>query len=653
MNQFLRSVSQSESYVLRDTCVIIDANDAMNWFVKSKLMRSSNDAMDKFGFNIVMYAKFVQYFFALLLNNNVLPTVVYNGTRLSESQYGPMVSKADHLEKSSRISHLLLMRGRLNKHDIVPSIAVNVLKRVVGKLVASGAPVRQVQAANESHGVLEKLANELRCPILTSHADFLLADLRRGFMKLDDLVIPLIRPDLLRSSLPTHTQPIPQAIAGTLYCNTDFFNANKLHGPVMKALWVLMRPDFSGRYFNHLNSMFELRGAEAFIEDDNKFHDNPRRRRPFSSPYDRLRAVINRWPSLRITDIGTLCRRLGRLDQQMLRDFQAIYDSFTNTSEIDLPGNFDCNDILKNRDASASFLGDLLMSQTVFNRGTIEDKETYRSTFSIIDRIRMYIYQRAFAKATGQVRLLDRTQDSLAIRYAMPLLRQLNEEHIYELFHFPRQILTRADLQNLIQPIRIRTAFKSDYFEQVFVVLKLVRSSLLLAWKRSHSNDISSPEDALAVKYKKLEPSFLRAVYNSVIYYLYKDHLNDAFDLVALDRDPDLVQDPKAQPQREGFHSELRLAQEEINEKIYKKTNYYSEPNYFPIKHMVELMNQTLHGYCEMNAISNYSSVRLALDEYYDATLAYKITSHILSLKSDSKSSLLELNQDFKDILFQ
>lgn len=659
MNEYLRRSRFKTNIVLKDMTLIIDATDAMYWFVKTKFLRAMvNLKVDQFGFNMVAYAQFLRGFFSNLIEDGNRLIIVYNGARPSESQYGSMVSKRDHLDKSSRIAHLKLKQERLNEHDIIPPLAVNILKRVVLELIANtahqssetGARIGCVQAPYEVYGYLEKLSNEHRCPVITSHADFLFADTSYGFMLFEDLQLPANAYQSDSSSLSQQNQPRTSIICESHYQNQQFFTECRIRRDLIKTLWVLMRPDFSGRYYSSLNEIIGLRGSDGFVEDDNRFHEGRRPRRNFNG-FGRLKAVINKWPSLRINSLADLRRRLRHYSSHMLRDFDVIYDSFMNTDAIELPGNFNYNEILARSESSLSFYADLLMSQTIFNRGTIEDKDTFRSTFSMIDPVRMHINQQFLNKNPGQVLLLDRRRIDLSERYALPLPERIlqGQMTMYKLFNFPTRTISRESLGQALESLRIRPALKSDYFEQLFVVLRIVQSSFLFAWNSTHSNDLNQPRNPIASSYKELELLFQRAVYNSMIYYLYKNHRDLALDLNELENNPNLIQDPKAD--REGLLPQMRLAVDEISGKIMKIGISYKESNYFKIKHLIELLNHSLHGYCELGAILN--GVKLALDKYYDATLVYKIMKYLLMHKSDKKINLLGLDDDLKNLLLE
>lgn len=651
--KLLKQSRWSESLRLRDCKLIVDVTEAMYWFIKKPLFEEYPYRMDRFGFSMVAYGQFMRRFFERLRQAQVTPIVVYSGARLSHKA-GDLASKERYLEKSSRIRQYKLNRYGDNLDDcIVPNLATNVIKQIIGEL-----KLEAHQAAYEVYPLLAELANRHDCPVLTSHSDFILTNVRRGF--------------ILGEQFPhaTEASRVPSEISvSELHLNRKMLTSYGLEkcGPALVALYTLLRQDFSGKYHKALNELFSyLPNNLKFIKDETLFRHGVR---PTPQPFiRRLEYILAHWPK-QLTTVEAIRKQLASTSYsstELLREFDAIHASFsepydfareiTNMApQLTSPQATSLQLALTQRESTALFCLDILMRQKLFNRGCLEDMETFRSTYSLADPTRKCIMTR---NQIYTLSLLDRQQDRLEWRNIAVANRDTNEaselsrKRLVALFSFRSQIEDAEGMDRLIGCIRLGRALNGQYCHELLVMLLIARYSLDNIASRSYDEQprvssqltsaASSDSGPLAnldmqkVKYRLFQEYFLVAIYNCFMYYAFKHPEHSMLNLEALNQDPSLVDDAHDN----SLLPKIRVACQEIESNRILNPDKL-RPHYIQIKHMIEAFNVGLQSYYELNALHEYPAVRLHLDRYYDGVLIFRLMDYLI--KKNGQTSLLQL----------
>lgn len=671
--------------VFKNQKIVVDVTDNMMWFFKKRLL-VGHERSDRLGMSMVDVGKCIRDFFESLLSAHLEPIVVYNGARLSEKTYGPSVSKRDHMAKSSQIRlYKMNRRGAQSLEDeIVPDIACNAIKQVINDL-----KLETHQSTYEVYPMLRDLANRYNCPVITSHSDFILANVERGFMMFEDLHYGAGMSELTCNRLYNH-QAFLRCFRIPLQCSEAVYCLN-----------VLLRPDFNGRHYRVINEIFKMRPNLKFLPDDTVFvHGRPGFRQNWLAL---LKQVLHNWPR-ELTDAGSVRRAFDQYatglhssSQKLiaLREYDALLESFSLSSENisslvsrEFTQSVDLQVALTRRESTAPFVMDILMSQTIIDRNRIEDLGILRSTHSLADPVRLVLMNRS--RQTGGLAIFDRQYNSMqnrTIRPASPTTAagtpatndiEAPDQMLYDAFSFPGQISSPPNLRAFIresrqsanQLMKISLAFKEDsdrrgssMCEQIIIVLLLVRFAARIGFQDNYdfppprsSSSRSPPPAQLAAtksagnlqsagskslssldklksddsKYKTILPHYIRAVYNSIMYYSFKkgylkDRLEEA-ELLRNDVDG-------------GFFAKVSLAHEEIDG-IFRRPADMSHRNYLQIKHLNEQLNSSLHAYVELNSLYNYPGPILSLADYYDCPLIYKICTNLMQ---SNRSNLLTI----------
>lgn len=503
---------------LKETKLVIDITDEMYWFTKARLL-TGQEKMDRFGMSMVAYGQFFKRFIDRLRQAKITPIIVYNGARLSELKYGPLVAKTKHLEKSTRI-RLYKMRKwgpRLLDDQVIPSIACNVLKQIVTEL-----QLEAHQSTYEVYPLLVKLANENDCPVLTSHRDFILANVKRGFLLFEEFDQQQHGRHQLESEI-----DCPKLYEHKRML-TDL-NIQPQNSPALYCLNVLLRPDFCGKYFEVLNRMFQMKYDLRFMQDNTEFIENYRRsKNPWAR---RVEFILSHWPN-ELTDVDSVRRMFENKVNEVyknqkaecdiaMRDYDALLTSFIDANDRDnistlLPdhlGNIvSVQDALIRRESTAPFLTDCLMGQANIDRLRIEDVSTFRSTYSLADPVKLLLMNKGrlqslkvFDRQYSHLQWRDlKAMSSLDVQELVHGIEAPPDQMLYDVFLFPNQISSPSNLRAYIRDSRVRgqlmkvaLAFRdrepnregppgSSLCEQLIVLLRLVVYGFKLGFRENY-----------------------------------------------------------------------------------------------------------------------------------------------------------------------
>lgn len=612
-----------ESFTLKDTSLIVDINETMYWLVKKHYIGNNNGRrVDLAGMSMVDLGAFFRNKFKRLVERNVKPIIVYSGARVSEKLYGSLAAKCNHLESSSRAA-----MQRFSRQDFsiqLPNLVMNALKEVINEF---GFEVHQ--SCYESHPVMAQLARKYRCPVMTSHSDFIFTHVPNGFIWTDDM--PLI------NEWPKSPE---EPIETFLYYQDrmlDCFKLDPVYSRPLASLYVLLRDDFSVAHYHAINTVLQLNRTPLALGPISRDRKKTRR----------IIHILENWPK-RLTSFEVLYEQITNLPNvsaNLRRDFDGIWTSFdTKESLSQMSGEFikenfaptdrveDLNDALTRRECSANFIMNL-KQRTNFNRHFVEDiTRTYRSIFSLSDRAREYLD--AQLSLHQNPRLFDRRRSNLEFRSLAQMnltreqLKEATREQVFKLFHFEE-----SQLDALADELRKRLHLDEDNGKRLALIILLARYGYRIAFRdsfdnsppnrsasshrashqgheneRSASGSASNKSTIIADAYLQLEfkEKFFVALINSFIYHSKEQH---------------------GDTQRQDIPADHRVLRSKLDALQSQSLLLISrnDTNNLQYKHLVEVLNQTLSTYKEVNSLFNFVGPNVLTNKCYDGVLIYRI----------------------------
>lgn len=649
--------SLHENFVLKNTKLVIDLNDPPYWFIKKRMVAQKRS--DKFGTDLFELCQFFRSFIQVMLINKVEPIFVFSGVCLNKEYNSDRATKARHLEKSTRIQMLVLNRYGARDYKL-SHLFTNALKQVIKEFPQLPKPV---QAQYETHPILQKLAEEYNCPVLTSHSEFIFKNIRTGFILLEDFPV----------DLSSQSRGI---LINKYYRHQFLLQRYRLQNcsDALHTLFALLRPDVSGQYCRYINSFLCLQRTGLEIPHDETTFVQGRPPQRTGNLTRRLKHILENFHRLDLQTAEQVREKLVEIsgnDRQFLKDFDSIHDTFEIRRDFSLSIISDrefiqssalnnrqidkVNDSLVERCATANFLVPLLQGQTLFdNQLNYEDFETSRSSYSMADPVRAFIMGRF---GIGRVDILDRQFSSVVFRslYANPATPTeiTSDRDIFRIFQFPEFVQTNQELKNYIINFQINLALKENYAIQLEVLLLLVRFIFQNAFKENLEKDRSlkakgtnqQPNDkqGIPMNYGRNGLILLgTATYNCFMFYM-MHYINEysPFNMHNLENHPSLCDDGKGI----NFLPELRIAKGAMD-KLPPCSEFIS--NYNKIKQVIEMLSWAIKGYCEVSSLYEYKTTPLNISKYYNPALIFKIMSKMSASKAEE---LLRLESGLEELL--
>lgn len=597
---------------VKDIKLIVDVTDGMHWFVKRNPLKPERS--DLYGSSMVALAGLYRDLFKRLRERGITPIVVYNGGRVSEEGYGQVASKHQFMERSSRNALQNVAQRKFRYLESLPTLAQNAIKEVINEFNLELV----YQAPFEVYPLLERLARQHKCPVLTSHSDFIFTNNHEGFFWFDKFELPADSTGSLRGCLYRHDQMV------------SYFSRTPVEGVAMKSLYALLRDDFCETHYNAINKLFNLNGIMQLAPRRNKLKTQ------------RLLHILNHWPKHldSAERVRSSLMAIPNRQVSLERDYRGIMESFTNDddfSQSNLSKAFvpaevsDFNKACTRRESSASFLMELRQRNTFNRLQTVEDLRTTRSTFSLADRTKQYLLSRLHEKSLN---LFDRRRGDASFRVLRELQpsagltdnradEQMTCSQLFELYHFDDKTL--ESVAGLLQELHI----DSENSKRLALMLLLARFGYKLAFRENFDNENrklapkkTSPSAAANMKSesssaggvdasaastyltadKKLR--FFSAIVNSYVYH-------------SSERQGDMP--------GPGIPAEIRVAKEKMNSMTTEPMQGLGDEQYFTIKHMIEMLNMSLHSYKELNSLYNFVGPNVLVNKYYDGVLIYRL----------------------------
>lgn len=160
---------------LHDTHVIIDAANLM---CALYIASQKHERRDLFGGDMCQYGRYLESFFGNLRRCQVIPILVFDGAQTHDQNKSKTAEK--HRRALDRFQSVMSI-NKLGFGDfILPATASNVFKSV-----AVDQQIRIVQCMYEADSEVARIANELKCPVISNDSDFFLMNLPYGLITID------------------------------------------------------------------------------------------------------------------------------------------------------------------------------------------------------------------------------------------------------------------------------------------------------------------------------------------------------------------------------------------------------------------------------------------------------------------------------------
>lgn len=166
-----------KDYELGDTHVVIDACNLISSLIKQS---QKHERRDLFGGDMVQFGNHVSEYFENLRTCKIVPILVFDGAQTYDKD------KLKTLEKQRRAIERFRNVMSINRFGfgdfILPATATNVFRSI-----AVDHGLKLVQCMFEADLEIARLANNLRCPVISNDSDFFLMNIPFGLIMTDSL----------------------------------------------------------------------------------------------------------------------------------------------------------------------------------------------------------------------------------------------------------------------------------------------------------------------------------------------------------------------------------------------------------------------------------------------------------------------------------
>lgn len=649
--------------------------------------------------NYVKFAQFVGNLLHFLQHHQIQPIVVYGGKQTEAPLFG--LISADFKRKMAKITHLIERLKETSKGKSKSSskstminmnwsnLALNIFKQVVNRCrQEKKVDILVFQAYYKSSPLMMKLARDFRCPVLTNNAEFILYDVRAGFIIFDEFwlkhsaELEKSSTDEMGSKQTNGSSRSPLAMPD-LHHQFQYHYNFIVHHPglnprVALALIPLMTMDFVIHYGSSLKRMRiydrEYKSADFTknpTKELEKQHDSIKQLKHFHLTANRLEMALN---FLRGKDhylLGALIRSEARRtctdfdhDFTQLLNFHMVSHEFKTRLRYILKYLWDPIDLnfieglLIDRECTASFLLDLFttsvghLASVSYNTGLqLEDPKTRHSAWSCKDRAKSMLLSllsdnqlHQNEKSSKQDR--SKEYSSSAHNHELATLtlvdresgemveRELNTQLSDKQFNEMRQGLELHELAKNHQESRGPAAgFISKCFDC---------DDLTASTNTYNSQDCSPSSKLIAIKMNLFRYAIkccsVEDPYFSKTYSHQTKHIEFALIKASERGRADWSQELK-QLEKEFTLESVAIGLGELNGKNNRcDWNLELETSKY-LRHCLELLGSSLELYTELNAFFNYPLPNLNLDIDYNPILLFNLSLYSLHKQNFSSEA--------------
>jgi hypothetical protein len=171
---------------LSNTNLVIDANNLLCLlYTRSSTDRNSEQHRnDIYGGDLVFYAEMVREFFKSLEQCKITPILVFDGSVIGKAALKEfVVSKENEVYQRGleRFNRAKVFTEFSFDDDLLLPQTIN----IVFRNIANDMGIQRIQTPYEADTHIARVANDLNCPVLTNDSDFIIYDLKQGFLMLD------------------------------------------------------------------------------------------------------------------------------------------------------------------------------------------------------------------------------------------------------------------------------------------------------------------------------------------------------------------------------------------------------------------------------------------------------------------------------------
>lgn len=138
--------------------------------------------------NYIEFSQHVNQFLDFLADANIEPILVYEGGQLEAPVHGLLAAQFKRESIDLGLQLRWLTRNETRIEQLEPTgLSLNIFKSIINARPDVRPKIRTFQAFYSSYPLMTKLARDFRCPVLTNRGDFILMDVRAGFILFDEL----------------------------------------------------------------------------------------------------------------------------------------------------------------------------------------------------------------------------------------------------------------------------------------------------------------------------------------------------------------------------------------------------------------------------------------------------------------------------------
>lgn len=655
--------------------------------------------------NYVEFCEYIEQLFNYFDEHNIEPILVYEGKLMEAPLFGLIPSQFDsnvkivnnliglnnyydkNVTKLNNIQSNNFSNYYIDNHLAAPNLAFNIFKFIIKnrqkvRLTTKNKiePYKVYQAYYSSYPVLAKLARDFKCPVITNNAEFILMDVRAGFILFDSFW-----PDYIESKRNTNSiiaakdkTPIKSPLVDgsskiKLHFNYLFTQQHPgLNAPLSLNYFPLTISEFMIKYYSSLKKMKifdnqlnikDLKKLSQTISHNHIIHSNSDDNKRLAYENHHLSAniidmVTNFLCGKSMRSIGNFIRSEAVLSKTNLdEDFRELFNYYSVSFDFKTRLRFilkytDNNTELKyinwcltSRECTADFLLDLLtcslgrLASVNYNRFMqLEDTSTLNSTHSLLNNVKktlMSLFSSnkvynsdcsiSFSKqesnnltrySTASLTTVDRSKSKL-IEYT------LETTHDNSKFDLVKKRLSF----DIISSRKVNKTDSIEFINSIFNTKNLVEiydKKIINLCNKFALN--SHKKQELAIILNLFDFSYNVASKNdnhfSETYAKLKNHFQIAIANLYLCHIEKKHNDLFNLNQLIIKHNLSLL----VNNKIVTdmKEGYLDISK--QIKHLIELLNKTIEAYFELNAFFEYPFPELNIHHYYNPVLLYNFT---------------------------
>lgn len=487
-----------EDSLLRFKRVVVDVESTVaylhrhcvdNHLRRQKAALSNNRSPDLYAATLVNYTEFSGYVKQLLdyfADHNIEPILVYEGKLMEAPLYGLLAARFDW--NTRRVVESVAAIANYNKTGqqiaadqlAAPSLALIIFKMIVNVQRRAGARIKVRQAFYSAYPQMAKMARDYQCPVLTNRGDFIIMDVRAGFLLFDEFWFQHVelhglisgqdsKSESLSGQAKTKTPKSPKSrvklsksprdgagkgVTSKFHQSYLFYHQHPgLNAELAMNLYPLTSKDFSIKYVKSLKRLqiYDPHYGDRELKPEPKLNPIKKTYKQHHLSANRLDMVLRFLSSKTLDILGNLVRgEATRLNSSFDVDYRNLFNYYAVAYEFKQRLRFTLKYILDplqlnyiewcliNRECTPDHLLGLLccsvgrMACVSYNRCLqMEDLETNRSAYWLMNRgktmLMSLLSENKSRKSEHSLSLSSKQPDTIT-RYAEAALTTVDRE---------------------------------------------------------------------------------------------------------------------------------------------------------------------------------------------------------------------------------